>query len=402
MKFKKTARQLLRDIWIPAFGAVCALLALFALYIYRITDLLPGFSTSERVAIAGAKSAATIMDNPLYAPHKVLQYVFTRLDHTGFIAMRGVSIVIALAVISLFFFTVRRWFSFRVAALSTVLFASSSWMLHIARLATPDIMMLSIMAAIAYGAWLPRTKKHKTAVALGFALVIWLLYIPGLVWFVLIGGLWQRKTILRVLKNEKAVFAVIIVGLLAVLGPILYAVYNDPALLKAYLGLSISPLSQIIEVPKRLLLIPVKLAILNSPPNPVYGIGRLPLLDVFTVGMVVLGIYNYYVNDRLLDRSKLLLGGIALASGLYALGGQVGIQILMPFVFLLVASGIAFMLGQWFKVFPSNPFAAVLAGVLLVAAVVTVISYNINSYFVAWPSMPATRAAFDQKPPRQQ
>lgn len=398
MKFKKTARQLLRDIWIPAFGAVCALLALFAVYIYRITDLLPGFSTSEKLTIAGARSARAIMDNPLYAPHKVMQYFFTRLEHTGFIAMRGVSIAIALGIVALLFYTVRRWFSFRVAALTTILFATSSWMLHITRLATPDIMMLSIMAAIAYGAWLPQTKKHKTAVALGFALVVWILYIPGLVWFVIIGGIWQRKTIVRLLRNEKAVFAVIIIGLLAVLGPIVYAVYNDPALLKAYLGLSNSPFTQVIEIPKRLLLIPVKLALLNSPPNPVYGIGRLPLLDVFTVGMAILGIYNYYVNDRLLDRSKLLLGGIILASGLYALGGQVGIQILLPFVFLLVASGIAFMLGQWFKVFPSNPFAAILAGVLLIGAVVVVISYNINSYFVAWPSVPATRAAFDQKP----
>lgn len=398
MKFKKTARQLLREIWVPAFGAVCALLALFALYIYRITDLLPGFSVSEKLTIAGARSARVIMDNPLYAPHKVMQYFFTRLDHTGFIAMRGVSILIGIAIVALFFYTVRRWFSFRVAVLTTILFATSSWMLHITRLATPDVMMLSIMAAIAYGAWLPRTKKHKTAVALGFALVVWLLYIPGLVWFVVIGGFWQRKAIVQLLRNEKAVFTVIIIGLLAVLGPLLFALYHEPQLLKTYLGLSNSPFAQLVGIPKRLLLIPVKLALYNSPPNPVYGIGRLPLLDIFTVVMAVLGAYSYYVNDRLLDRTKLLFGGIILASGLYALNGAVGIQILLPFVFLLVAGGIAFMLQQWFKVFPNNPFAAVLASILIVAAIVTVFSYSVNSYFVAWPSIPVTRAAFDQKP----
>lgn len=398
MKFKKTARQLLREIWVPAFGAICALLALFAIYIYRITDLLPGFSASEKVAISGARSARIIMENPLFAPHKVLQYFFTRLDRTGFIAMRGVSIVIGIAIVALFFYTVRRWFSFRVAVLTTILFAISSWMLHITRLATTDIMMLSLMAAIAYGAWLPKTKKHKTAVGLGFALVVWLLYIPGLVWFVVIGGFWQRKAIIKLLRNEKAVFAVIIIGLLAVLSPLIYSLISDPGLLKAYLGLSNSPFTQLIEIPKRLLQIPIKLAIINSPPNPVYGIGRLPLLDIFTVVMAILGAYNYFVTDRLLDRSKLLFGGIIIASGLYALNGAVGIQVLLPFVFLLVAGGIAFMLRQWFKVFPTNPFASVLAHVLLIAAIAVVCSYNINSYFIAWPSMPATRAAFNQKP----
>lgn len=398
MKLRKKLRQIISELWVPAFGGILALLALLAVYIYGIKRMLPGFSVSEKATIASAKSASLILQNPLYAPHKIMQYILIKFDHSGFIAMRGVSVIIGMGIVSLFFYTVRRWFSLRVAVISTILFATSSWMLHITRLATSDIMMLSIMAAIAYGAWLPRTKKHRLAVALGFALVIWLLYIPGLFWFVVIGAIWQRKTIIKLLKSERAVFIVIVIGLLALLGPLFYALFNDQMLARTYLGLSISPLTMLAGIPKRLLMIPVKLSFYNSPVNPVYNIGTLPLLDIFAVGMAILGAYNFYINDRLLDRTKILLGGIIVSCGLYALNGPVGIQILLPFVYLLIAGGIAFMLQQWFKVFPTNPFAKTIAIVLLVLSVVTVSYYNVNSYFIAWPSMPATRAVFNQKP----
>ncbi len=398
MKFKKTARQVFGEMWLPTFATICSLLALLVVYMYGIKRMLPGFSMSEKMTIASAKSVRLIMENPLYAPHKILQYVMAKIDHTGFIAMRGVSVVIGIAIVALFFYVVRRWFSFRVAVITTILFATSSWMLNVTRLATNDIMVLSIIAAVAYGAWLPKTKKHRTAVALGFTLLVWLLYTPGLIWFVIFGSIWQRKAVIRLMKSERATFAIIIIGLLAVLGPLFYALFHDPQLLKTYVGLSSSPLSQFVGIPKRLLLIPVKLVFYNSPISPVHGINKLPLLDIFAVAMAILGAYNYYVNDRLLDRSKLLLGGILLSCGLYALNGQVGIQILLPFVYLLVAGGIAFMLQQWFKVFPSNPFAKVLATSLLTLALVSVCFYHANRYFVAWPSMPATRAVFDQKP----
>lgn len=398
MKFKKTARQYLGEMWAPTLGFIFASLALFGVYIYRITDLVPGFSVIEKVSIASASSAKIIMNDPLNAPHKVLQYILTRIDHTGFIAMRGVSIVIAIGLVALFFYVIRRWFSFRVAVMATILFATSSWMLNITRLATPDIMVLSIIAAIAYGAWIPRTKKHRLAVALGFGMVVWLLYVPGLVWFVIFGTIWQRKRVIELMKSEQAVFVLIIVGLLALLGPLLFSLYNDPQLLKAYVGLSADPLNQLAGIPKRLLLIPVKLVLYNYPVNPVYGIAKLPLLDIFTVVMALLGAFNFFVNDRLLDRTKIIFGGIMLSCGLYALNGTVGIQILIPFIYLLVAGGIAFMLQQWFKVFPINPFAKTLATGMLLIALIMVSFYHANRYYVAWPSIPATRAAFNQKP----
>ena len=109
MKFKKTARQYLGEMWAPTLGFIFASLALFGVYIYRITDLVPGFSVIEKVSIASASSARIIMNDPLNAPHKVLQYILTRIDHTGFIAMRGVSIVIAIGLVALFFYIIRRW-----------------------------------------------------------------------------------------------------------------------------------------------------------------------------------------------------------------------------------------------------------------------------------------------------
>jgi hypothetical protein len=124
----------------------------------------------------------------------------------------------------------------------------------------------------------------------------------------------------------------------------------------------------------------------------------MPILDIFTSVMVVLGIYNFYVNERKLDRVRFLLGTISLACILIALGGSVGIEILIPFVYLLAASGIAYLMNQWFVIFPSNPIARFSAWIMIILIVSTAAFYNLKSYFVAWANAPATKSYYSIQP----
>ena len=124
----------------------------------------------------------------------------------------------------------------------------------------------------------------------------------------------------------------------------------------------------------------------------------MPILDIFTSVMVVLGIYNFYVNERKLDRVRFLVGTISLACILIALGGSVGIEILIPFVYLLAASGIAYLMNQWFVVFPSNPIARFSAWTMIILIVSTAAFYNLQSYFVAWAKAPVTKAYYSIQP----
>lgn len=398
MQLKKTLRQVVHEAVQPTIGYTLGIMAMLGILSYRLRYLVPGFSEPEKLAIAASRSVQMVLENPLYAPHKVLQYIMAKLTHTGFIAMRGISVLITIGVLVLFFYTVRRWFSFRIALISTFLFATSSWLLHIARLATPDIMSLGLMAAIAYGTWLPfNTKRPRLALALGVGLCIWLLYTPGMVWFVLLGAMWQRKTITQVVRRSKAWTVITATSVIALVAPLLYALARDTSLIPTYLGLSSLTVDQLVHGAKQLALLPVHLLAVG-PQDPVRWLGRMPLIDLFAAVMAVLGAYNYFQQDRKLDRYKLLLGGLVLSSLLACFGGVVGLYILLPFIYLLVASGVAYMVEQWFKVFPSNPFAKILATGLLVGALLAVSFYHINHYFIAWPQAPITKSTFSQQP----
>lgn len=397
MRLKKTAKQLYLELWQPLVGYSSMFLIVLAIFIYKIKYLVPGFSMFEKKAIYASSSGTLLMDNPLYAPHKILQYGLQKLGREGFIAMRSVSVFIAIGLVFLLFYTVKRWFSLRVAIITTALFALSSWLLFNTRSGTPDIMLVTIIGAIAYGAWLPHSTTSKTAIIVGMLLTCWLLYIPGLVWFVVLGILWQRNTIKELFTEEKLTFLIAGVGAVALLAPLFFAIYNDPGVLKSFIGLSNTPLAQLSQIPKNLLLVPYQL-IVGSLLGPTQGINKVPLLDILTVAMAVIGGYYYIKNDRTLDRTKVIFGGALLGWILISLGGAVGIQILLPFVYLFVAGGFAFMIEQWFKVFPSNPFAKATATTLIVISVISVGAYHMHKYFIAWPQTPITRATFNQPP----
>jgi uncharacterized membrane protein (DUF485 family) len=70
---------------------------------------------------------------------------------------------------------------------------------------------------------------------------------------------------------------------------------------------------------------------------------------------------------------------------------------LVPVVYLILTTGIAYMLHDWFKVFPNNPIArSVGIGVIAVAILLTSV-YQTRSYFVAWRYSTETRQAFTAK-----
>lgn len=112
--------------------------------------------------------------------------------------------------------------------------------------------------------------------------------------------------------------------------------------------------------------------------------------------MVIIGVYAYAFRYKL-DRTKLLAGIFIVGSLLVALGGGVTISFLMPFVYIVVAGGVALMLQQWSTVFPRNPVAKTLATTLMSIVVALVAFYHINHYFIAWPNAPETHSAFQQK-----
>jgi hypothetical protein len=68
----------------------------------------------------------------------------------------------------------------------------------------------------------------------------------------------------------------------------------------------------------------------------------------------------------------------------------------MPFIFIMVAGGMALMLQQWFTVFPYNPVAKTLGAILMTLAVLVTSYYTITQYYIAWPNAPETKTVYQK------
>jgi len=118
-----------------------------------------------------------------------------------------------------------------------------------------------------------------------------------------------------------------------------------------------------------------------------------PILDAFTLLAAALGIY-FYAKHSKAWRSRTIVMMFAIGVILVALGGPVGLSLLVPLLYVTAAAGLAYILHDWLKVFPNNPLARGL-GISLVALLVGLSCiYNLRAYYVAWPHNPDTKATF--------
>lgn len=376
---------------------LAALLACFAaLLTWRLGTLVPGFSNNEIIQRASSSTFQAIIDNPLGLPHKTLQLGLHYLHHTGPVAMRSVSLMFGLVTAASLYLILNAWYSHRIAWLGTLLFASSSWFLYTARLGTDSILYTLLIAVVACVVWLRRRPSSVAPVFMGAILLAALFYVPGMIWFIVPLCLWQSTRLASLLRDQYASFLTLVaLGGLALLAPIGWALYQDPQLVKTYIGLP-QEFPGLMQIGRNALHVPIHL-FWHGAANPETGLSDLPLIDWFGTIMFFLGLYAYFYKRRL-DRTWFLAYVFIAGTVLVALGGPVNISVLLPFIYLMIAGGVALMMQQWLTVFPRNPVARWIGLSLITIAVLLSSFYNLRAYFIAWPSAPETKAVFHNGP----
>jgi len=373
-----------------AYAVVVAASIVFVLW-FGLGDMLPGLSRQEAAQAASADTMRELINNPIGLPHKAVQFATLQLGN-GDGMVRSASALIGLLVLGCFYYVLRSWYTRRVAILGTLTFATSAWFLHTARSGTEASMYLLLFGAVACVTWLQRSRGSIPAVLASALLALILLYIPGMIWFVVPAILWQLDRISEIAKGRNpAILVAISLFVLAALSPIGWAMYQHPDLIKTYFGLP-QTMPDPVQVAKNIAHIPVQLFV-RGPDNPALWLGRLPLLNLFTSVMFAIGLYAYAQN-RKLDRVGFALFVFVVGGLLASIGGPVSLTIFLPFVYLISVSGIALMLQKWFTVFPLNPFARS-SGTILMTIVVLLAAFNgFSHYFIAWPNTPQTKQVF--------
>ena len=363
-----------------------------SLLLWHLDSLTPAWSAGELATRSASSSLHAILNDPINAPFKLVVYGLIKIRPHSIMVVRLASALFGALTIGLFFFIVRSWHSSRIAWLASLLLATSTWFLHTARTGTPDVLLFGLLILMALGLLMQRTRHRRLLVAIMAFSVAVAFYVPGIVWFLLFTAVWQRRVIRDSLyKIPRLVAAGSLAGFLLILAPLAWAASRNWHLIFAVFGLP-EQLPKWLPVVKNLLDVPLNLFV-RGPYLPGFWVGRTPVLDVFGTVLFVFGVYAYWQHRRL-ARFASLLSIFLLTDILVALGGPVTLSLLLPFVYLVIATGLAFLLGEWLSVFPRNPLARGFGLAIVTLAVLLSCTYQLDRYFIAWPRQPATKQAF--------
>ena len=333
--------------------------------------------------------------NPINAPYYVVRNSIQKLiKPQNIVVPRFTSVLFAALVLFAFFSVLSLWYETRMLVLGTLLFASSSWFLHIARIGLPVSMQSLGIILVLLSAWLHQTKKLKLATLCMILSIGFLVYIPGMIWLILAAILWKGKALKKDFSGISKKFILFCICLISIIvTPLLWAVFKNPSVLFELTGfpntLNIQYLlSNLYNIPLQIFI--------RATPNSISNIGNLPLLDVFTTAMFVIGVYAN-MKTRKLDRSKLTFGLLFIGILFSTLVDSPLLPMMIVPIYLFAVSGVSFMLDEWFTVFPRNPLAKGIATTLISILVLSVAYYHITSYFIAWPNNTDTKSSFSER-----
>jgi hypothetical protein len=389
----ETIKKLYLRSWRGIVLALSLAATAYLLYFHRLGSLVPGYSTPELETLRLTDRWQSILSDPINAPYKLFAWLFTAEFHHSILALRVVSSCFGILILSLFYIAVRTWCTYRSAYLATAMFATSAGLLHFARLGTGDILQMSLLGLLDVVIWYRYRSKHRMWVGyLIVALFALLWYIPGMLWFEVLGMLALQKIIINQLRRAKTIH---LVGLSAILivvwAPLAVAIIRNPRLFLEVVGLpqKLGTLTHVGTYAWQNL----SSIVIHSYGPSVLWVGHAPLLDAVEVIIGLLGIY--YIVRNAPARRTFLLGSAVIGLLLASLGGSVSIAPLVPILYLCIANGIDNLLGQWLSVFPRNPVVRI-AGIAVVCIMIFFsVLYQVRTYYVAWPHAPATRQTFN-------
>ncbi|HSX08315.1 MAG TPA: hypothetical protein VLG11_05465 [Candidatus Saccharimonadales bacterium] len=393
----KTARAYWNDHWqgLVSFGSVALLTV--GLLTWRLKNLVPGYSNTEVIFHDQAVSAHNLLQNPVSLPYTGLLHLALMVRPDSLLAGRLISALLGLVVVGLFYWLIQHWHGRRIAWMATILFLCSTRFLHTARLGTPQVLLFALFALIVYGVWLKERIHVRFALPAGLLLACLLVYVPGMIWFIAIGVLWQWRTIVdKIWKTPVWLTVSAAVPALALLFPLGWSIAKHPKLAETFLGFP-QPFPHVSTILHNLLNAPLQLFYTHSTTLSDLGTPGLLTLDSFAIVLFIFGAYLYGRHFKL-ARTSFLLWIILLGVAFIALG-VMSVSVLFPFIYVVVASGLAYLLGQWLEVFPRNIFARSTGIVLLSIVIAFCCVYNLRRYFVAWPTSATTRATFSNERP---
>ena len=372
---------------------VLAIIAfLFAVYVV-ISNIPTQAAVVEQQTAASATSFSTIFNNPVNAPYKIASMILVEISPSVRL-VRAVSFVFYIGACIALFYALRHWHTLQASILTTAAFATNSLVLATARLGTPLIAGMSLFIFASLLLWQTHSRSNKAVPIVVLIALACLLYTPGAIWFMLILGLVYWRKITKPFKNvrKKAIAVGTIIALLF-LTPLILGFIRDAATLREWLLLP--PTLDWSSVPRSILRVPSAF-IYRMPVEPLVNIARLPVFDIATGVLFLIGLTAYGKKLRL-DRTRVMLGSALVGIIVGAFGELLfAVVLLLPFAYSVIAAGIEYLLDEWYAVFPRNPVARSFGVIVVTSTILFGMYYQLTRFFVVWPQYEETREIYNK------
>lgn len=375
------------------------LVATAALFVYRQNSLIPGANIYEEVVRDRVVSYEYPWRISVDAPYITVSWLVSKAVFADpLVSARFVAAIASVLSVFMFYHLLRNWLlSPGKAVVGTALFATSSWTLALGRGAHASTVSIFLLLLIfTLGTRLLFTTRPFVDWLLLTSATVLSLYSPVAPWLVfMIGAVSmfhynKRQRSLPIKLWQK--FVLWTVGVLLAL-PLGWSMFIDPS--QGLVLLGVNSLVETIPMVVLNMLDALKAIFFVGLVDMPLGLGNLPMLDIFSLFMFLLGCY-YFERRLSLKRSKLLFGGFAIALVVCSLSSFnfERYSVLLPIVYIFISAGVHESITRWLNVFPRNPIARSIGVVVMAIAIGFVGSYHLHKVFIARPGNPQIRELY--------
>lgn len=367
-------------------------------------DILPsGMSQAEQASAVAAKQI--VLDKNILQtvdavnlPYHLLQKA--SLDFFGLspIGVRLPSIVLATISAVLLFLMLRRWLQNNVAVVMGLFIVTSTWFLSIGRAGTPEIMVIFWTALIFYLSTLvsQESKWHRAWKAGSLLSIALSLYTPYMLYVFIaaaIASLTQPHLRYIVRFSEKTSVGLGVLFFIAIMAPLGYHMYRDPAIIWQLLAIPTN-LPDPIQFGKDLI---ANASVLVNPFRYSAGIISTPLITITTTVFALIGAYRL-ISDWHSVRSHVLLLWLAILIPVVGLDKSHSLVVLFVPIQLIAAIGVQSLFQYWYRLFPRNPYARAFGLLPIGLLLFSILQFNYQRYFIGLPYSPKAAVSYNQDP----
>jgi 4-amino-4-deoxy-L-arabinose transferase-like glycosyltransferase len=383
------------------YGVVIMVVAAIGLLLWRLSSQTNGNVNAAELVT----KQQLYIDSPwwksisyLYGPYYVLLHGTYAIARNTW-SLRLTSVIIGVLAIIAVYWLASSWHGYKIGLLAAGICLTSFGFLALSREATPVSSQLLLAIALVVAVDLVHRLPGFVALLVLTVFLIGALYIPGGVWLSLI-ALWITYKPIKTAFGElssKLRLSVIGIGLLLLMPIANFLIrFASIAQLKTWLGYGLTDnIHAFHEFLSRFIHTPLDLFVHSYSDGTFISLGHLPVLPITYTALILIGILTYamrFTNWRW-QSVIILLAATWLLSGF----GLISPLSLIPLLSVCAATGLAYMLKEWFDVFPRNHIARAVGLIVMIGVLSISGFYGIRTYIVAWSNNPQVKASYNNR-----